>query len=671
MDIWIQGFQAALSGSNPLMLLLGTVVGLVVGVLPAVGPSFGVTLALPFTYGLDPAAAMILLCAIQASCAYGDSIASILVNVPGGPGTVATMWEGYPLTRKGKAGTALGIATGASFAGGIIGWLSFVVLAKPMTDFAMVIGGPEYFVLGVMALALISLASKGETIKGVVMACLGLLLGMIGADPVSGITYRFGFGLAPLEAGIETVLGALAIFAVPQFVEMLQEGGTIAQVAQIKDSVIGGIGEVLKRPWSILRGGTIGWLIGVMPALGTSAAGITAYLVEKKFSKEKDMFGKGSMDGLTAAEVGKGACVLGDGITSLMLGVPGSVTWAILMAALIIHGVQPGPRFMTSGVLPYTVFAGLLLGQACYFILGILFVKQMARIVYVPNQILAPVVAILCFVGAFVAKNYVYDIWIMVGLGAFAFVANRSGYPTVPMILGFILAPLIENNFHQALGVGYGSALIFFERPISLALVIITVVFLAWPWLSVWIRDRFMKPAAKAAPVAGAEETISFADVLVEEDKPADNSEIFMSVVVFALLAIFLTTSMTYAPSVRLFPVIVSVVGIVIVVYRFLVTVRGHKITLPKFTEVFAGSEGGMPWWMTMGLLVLYALAVPFLGMLIASVLWFGAVCYLSGYYRRPGAWRAIAITLVLIFVVLFGSESLLRMNLPVGVFGI
>ena len=175
MDMWIQGFQAALSGSNPLMLALGTVVGLVVGVLPAVGPSFGVTLALPFTYGLDPAAAMILLCAIQASCAYGDSIASILVNVPGGPGTVATMWEGYPLTRQGKAGTALGIATAASLAGGIIGWLSFVVLAGPMTAFAMMIGGPEYFVLGIMALALISLASKGETVKGVVMACLGLL----------------------------------------------------------------------------------------------------------------------------------------------------------------------------------------------------------------------------------------------------------------------------------------------------------------------------------------------------------------------------------------------------------------------------------------------------------------------------------------------------------------
>jgi putative tricarboxylic transport membrane protein len=174
------------------------------------------------------------------------------------------------------------------------------------------------------------------------MGCLGLLLGMIGSDPVTGMTYRFNFGLEALEPGVEITLGALAIFALPQLVEMLEEGGTIVQMAQIKDSVLSGVGKVLRRPVTVLRGGIIGWLIGVLPALGTSAAGIASYLIEKKFSREKNQFGKGSMDGLTAAETGKGACILGDGITSLMLGVPGSVTWAILMAALII-GVSQAP----------------------------------------------------------------------------------------------------------------------------------------------------------------------------------------------------------------------------------------------------------------------------------------------------------------------------------------
>ena len=475
-----------------------------------------------------------------------------------------------------------------------------------------------------------------------------------------------------LEAGIETVLGALAIFAVPQFVEMLAEGGTIAQVAQIKDSVLGGVREVLKRPLSVLRGGVIGWLIGVMPALGTSAAGITAYLVEKKFSKEKEMFGKGSIDGLTAAEVGKGACVLGDGITSLMLGVPGSVTWAILMAALIIHGVQPGPRFMTSGVLPYTVFAGLLLGQVAYFVLGLLFVQQMSRIVYVPNQILAPVVAILCFVGAFVAKNYVYDIWIMVGLGAFAYVANRSGYPTVPMILGFILSTLIESNFHQAMGVGYGSATIFFQRPISLVLIIITAVFLAWPWLSVWIRDRFMKPEASAlAPAAGGTET-----KLVRR-RPRGRGQAGGQCRDLHERRGLCSVGCVLRDRHDLCSLGASVPRAGqrgghgdrrLALHHHDPRPQDHPAQVLRHLRAVQGRHGLVGHHAAADRLCPGCAGV---GMLVASVLWFGAVCYFSGYYRKPGAWQAIAITLVVVLVILYGAENLLRMDLPIGVFGI
>src|SRR5207245_1519624 len=189
--------------------------------------------------------------------------------------------EGYPMTRKGKAGTALGVATGASFVGGLLGWFSFVLLAAPMTAFALMIGAPEYFVLGVAALALISIASKGETVRGLIMGCIGLLLGMMGPDPVSGITYRFSFGIAALEPGIDIALGALAIFALPQLVTLLEEGGTIARVAEVKDSVLGGVIEAFKRTQSLIRGGLIGWLIGVLPALGESDAGVSSILIKK------------------------------------------------------------------------------------------------------------------------------------------------------------------------------------------------------------------------------------------------------------------------------------------------------------------------------------------------------------------------------------------------------
>lgn len=658
--MWLEGFETAISGLNPLFLLFGTLIGLVVGVLPAIGPSFGVTLALPFTYGMDAATALIFLCAIQSACAYGDSIASILLNVPGGPGTVASCWEGYPLTRQGKGGTALGIATSASLAGGIMGWFSFVLLAGPMTAFALMIGAPEYFALGIMALALISIASKGETLKGLVMGCVGLLMGMIGEDRVFGLDYRFSFGLAALEPGIEIVLGALAIFALPQLIEMLEEGGTIAQMANVKDSILRGVGQVLRRPLTLLRGGIIGWLIGVLPAIGTSAAGITSYLVEKKFSHEKDQFGKGSMDGLTAAEVGKGACILGDGICSLMLGVPGSVTWAILMAALVIHGVQPGPRFMTAGVLPYTVFVGLLLGQVAYFVIGILFVKNMARIAYIPNQILAPIVAILCMLGAFVAKNYIFDIWIMVVLGVFAFGAQRNGYPTVPMILGFILADLIEGNFHRALAVGFGSYSVFITRPISLALIIVTLGFIAWPWIADLIRRRRLAYGKSIEALNAVSES---------EANEAKMGELIFGSFVSIILLVFLITSFQYSADVRLFPVIVCVTGLAVSAYWFFNVLRAKKIQPFAFARL-TREKGGMSWIFGLAFLVGYALLLPVLGFIIASLIYFVIITVFSGYRPAGRRWWKIAAITAGVGVFLVAFAKFLQVQLPVGLLG-
>ena len=647
MNLWFEGFQVALSGANLLFLLLGTCIGLIVGVIPVVGPSFGVTLALPFTSGMDPATAVILLAAIQSSTAYGDSIASILINVPGGPGTVASMWEGYPMTRKGKAGTALGIATGASFVGGLLGWLSFVLLAAPMTAFALMIGAPEYFVLGVAALALISIASKGETVRGLIMGCMGLLFGMMGPDPVSGITYRFSFGIAALEPGIDIALGALAIFALPQLVTLLEEGGTIARVAEVKDSVLGGVIEAFRRPQSLIRGGIIGWLIGVLPALGTSAAGISSYLIEKKFSKERDQFGQGSIDGLTAAEVGKGACVLGDGITSLLLGVPGSVTWAILMAALIVHGIQPGPRFMTAGVLPYTVFAGLLLSQLMYFVIGILLVKQLVRIVHVPTEILVPMVAILCFLGAYVTKNYVFDIWIMVVLGVFALGAQRNGYPTVPMILGFILADLIEANFHRALGIGFGSYAVFLTRPISLVMIVLVFLFGARSWaMEVYRRRR-----------KGSRKTT--------EPLNVKSGEFYFGGAVTLILLIFLLSSFRYSSEVRLFPVIVSSAGLALMAYWLLTTMSARKIKQPSSEDIH--SAGGVPAVLGVGLLGVYALLVPAAGFIIASMIFFVLVVFLSSSRRESKRWRVASVLTIAIGLFLLSFERLLQVNLPTG----
>jgi len=233
--VWIEGFLIALSPTNLFYLLLGNFIGLVVGVLPAVGPAFGVALALPFTFGMDPVSALIFLCAIHATCSYGDSITSILINTPGSAISVPSCWDGFPLTQEGKGGMALGIAAVGSFTGGFVGWLLLVAVAQPITRFAIEIGAPEYFALAVMALGLVSLASKGETLKGILWACFGLAISFVGGDPITGLTSRFSLGVVWLEGGIPIIVSMLGLFAISQVTAMLYGGESIVQVKEAKD----------------------------------------------------------------------------------------------------------------------------------------------------------------------------------------------------------------------------------------------------------------------------------------------------------------------------------------------------------------------------------------------------------------------------------------------------
>lgn len=655
--MWFEGFSQALSATNLMWLFLGTVLGLIIGVLPALGSNFGVALMLPFTFGLDPAAALVFLTAVHAACNYGDSLSSILVNVPGGPGTLATCWDGYPMAQQGNAGRALGIATLASFAGGVISWLSLVLLAKPIGIFAMKIGAPEYFALGIMALSLVSIASKGETIKGIIMASLGLVLSAIGQDPVTGVNYRYTFGLLWLEAGIPVVVSTLGIFAIAQIISMLEEGGTIAKSTGIKDSVFSGFGEVIKRPVTLLRCGVIGWFVGILPALGVSLAGITTYLVEKRYSREKEQFGKGAPAGLVAAEVGKGACVVGDLIPTFTLGIPGSVTGAILMGALIIHGIDPGPRFMISGSLPYIVFAGLLLGQMAYVILGPLLCKLMVPIVALPNHLLGPAITIMAFLGAYVERNYTFDLLLMVVFGLITYGLNKVGYPVVCMVLGLILGPMVEENLHRSLGIAYGSPVIFLQRPIAITIFAITVIFVLWPYLADFYRS-LTKNRTKILLQTTSEPT------------SADRGgcrEVVALLVLGVVMVTFLVMGRQYEYLVSMFPALFCILGLVLILFRL------SGLGLKAYRKNRAGmvqepSEGGMerplvPWWRFTLSLLGFVVLVYLVGFAFTGALFMLAVPLLTGYRK----WRVLFPLAVGAGVFTLFFARLLELSLPVG----
>jgi putative tricarboxylic transport membrane protein len=621
--VWLEGFLNALSLVNILWLLLGTLIGLVVGVLPALGANFGVALMLPLTFGMDPAAAIIFLVAIHAACNYGDSVASILLNVPGGPGTVASCWDGYPMAQKGHGGKALGIATLSSFIGGVGTWLFLALLVGPVTKLALSIGAPEYFALGVMALGLVSVASKGETIKGLIMALLGLALSTVGQDEVTGLTYRFSCGIMCLEAGIPIVVSTLGVFALSQVLVMLEEGGTVAKAAEVKDSILSGFPCVIKRPLTLLRAGTVGWFIGILPALGVSIAGIASYLVEKKYSKERDQFGQGATSGLIAAEVGKGACVVGDLIPTFTLGVPGSVTGAILLAALIIQGIEPGPRFLLSGSLPYTVFAGIVLAQATFLISGLIFGKIFTKVVYCPNAILAPMITVLTFVGAFAERNNVFDIGIALAFGLFSYLLEKLKYPSVCMVLGLILGPLVEANFHRSLGISFGSYAIFLERPLTLSMLVITIVSLIMPYIWWFIFQRKRTPGSEK--------------VIPQQKSGSSMGELALLIGLAVLLLSFFVSSQSYSAASRLFPSVISISGLVFILMRAPNVL--HRIGTFKMTPMhFPVFQGHFSWQLSILTMVGYIIAIHLCGFVLASAIYVPCSIILIGGHKRSNA---------------------------------
>jgi putative tricarboxylic transport membrane protein len=647
--VWLEGFLNALSLGNILWLLLGTLIGLVIGVLPALGANFGVALMLPLTFGMDPATAIIFLVAIHAACNYGDSVASIVINVPGGPGTVATCWDGYPMAQQGKAGKALGIATLSSFIGGSGTWLFLALLVGPVTKLALSIGAPEYFALGVMALGLVSVASKGETIKGLIMAMLGLALSTVGQDEVTGLTYRFSCGILSLEAGIPIVVSTLGVFALSQVLIMLEEGGSVAKAVAVKDSILSGFPEVIKRPLTVIRAGMVGWFIGILPALGVSLAGIASYLVEKKYSREGKQFGNGAPGGLAAAEVGKGACVVGDLIPTFTLGVPGSVTGAILMAALIIQGIEPGPRFLLKGSLPYTVFAGIVLAQATFLVSGVLFGKLFTRIVYCPNAILAPVITVLTLLGAFAERNNSFDIGLALAFGVFAYLLEKLKYPTVCMVLGLILGPLVEANFHRSLGISFGSYAIFVNRPLTFGMLLITAAFLTGPYLWWFLvrRKRTSKPDRPAGEAAGQ----------------APAGEMVLLAGISGLLAAFLIASQGYSAASRLFPSLIAAGGLIFIAMRFLGIAR--RLTFGTWTWLYPGPlfKGHLSWQWSLLTMIGYVAAIHLAGFVPATLVYVPASILLSG---DPKTKRALGIGLA-VAVSVYVFSKLVHLQLPLG----
>jgi hypothetical protein len=448
------------------------------------------------------------------------------------------------------------------------------------------------------------------------------------------------------------VVSTLGIFALSQVIVLLEEGGTVAKAVVIKDSILSGFPEVIKRPLTLLRAGAVGWFIGVLPALGVSVAGILAYFTEKKYSKEGPQFGKGAPAGLIAAEVGKGACVVGDLIPTFTLGIPGSVTGAILMGALILQGIEPGPRFLMMGAMPYTVFAGMVLAQATFLISGVLLGKFFIRVVYLPNAIIAPIIAVLTFLGAFAERNNQFDIFLALVFGLLGYTLDKLKYPAVCLVLGLIMGPLVEANFHRSLGISFGSYSIFFHRPITVIMLALTLLFLIGPYMLYVIK----KWAGKTIPVTEAVAANT-------GEKEGTLGELILLSVMTFILVLFLITARDYSPGAALFPNLVSAAGLIFILWRFLIIVRHLSLGGLNWIRSTALLSGKMSWQWSAALMGACILSMYVLGFIMGSILFVVAVINLSGDRK----WVRSIIIGISTAVAMYFLAKIVHLQLPLG----
>ncbi len=464
------GFTVALLPVNLLFCFLGVFLGTLVGVLPGIGPAATIAVLLPITFSLHPATAIIMLAGIFYGTQYGGSTTSILVNLPGEASSVITCLDGYQMARKGRAGPALGISAFGSFIGGTLSVIGLMLLGPLVARFALRFGPPEYFALMCMGIVILTFLSRGSMIKSLISASLGLFAGVIGTDPMSGV-HRFVYGSNVLLDGVGIVPMVMGLFGIAEVLSCLEQ----KEVRDLFRSEIGGLLPNL-QDWKesvgpMLRGSVIGFLLGILPGGGTIISTFTSYALEKRISRHPETFGQGTIAGVAGPETANNAASTSAMVPLLSLGIPSNIITALLLGALMIHGITPSPFLVTEHPQVFWgVITSMYIGNILLLILNLPLIGLWVRLLRVPYGIIFPMILLLCLIGVYTLNNNAYEIIIMLVFGALGYLMRKSGFEPAPFCFAMIIGPMMEMNFRQSLIQSRGGFGIFFKRPISATL---------------------------------------------------------------------------------------------------------------------------------------------------------------------------------------------------------
>ncbi len=481
-DQILGGFATAVTPVNLMYCFIGVLLGTVIGLLPGLGSATGVALLLPLTLTLEPVTALIMLAGIYYGTQYGATISSVLISTPGDSATVVTTFDGYQMARQGRAGPALAIAAIASFLAGTISIVLLMTLAPLFARFALKFGPPETVALMVLGLVGVIGFSGTSRTKGLAMAAFGLAIATIGLDPQTGVP-RFTFGSVELLGGIGFLEVVIGLFAVSEVMSQVHRGASAPIRTRFRDMLL--TREDWSRSWmAIVRGGFLGFLLGVLPGAGATLASFFSYDVERRFSRYPEEFGKGAIEGVAGPEAANNAAVNGAFVPTLTLGIPGSGTTAVLLGAFLLFGIQPGPLLLEQQPdLVWGLIASFYVGNVILLFLNLPLAPVFASILRLRYGFLYPLILLLCFVGAYAIENRLWGVWLAFAFGVIGYFMNRYEYPAAPVILGLILGGLLEKALMQTSSISGGDFTIFFQRPIALVLFGLAALVILGPYI--------------------------------------------------------------------------------------------------------------------------------------------------------------------------------------------
>lgn len=486
------GFATALTWANITFCFIGVLVGTLIGVLPGLGPTATISLLLPVTYYLDPVSAIIMLSGVYYGAMYGGSTTAILVNIPGETASIVTCLDGYQMALQGRAGPALGIAAFGSFIAGTLSVVGLMLVAPPLAEFGLRFGPPEFFALIFMAFSLLICLAKGDMLKAVIITVVGLFVGTIGIDFISGDT-RFTYGSLTLSDGIGIVPVAMGLFGVAEVLGNIDKQEQQAKVLKTKLTGLLPNLQDWKDSWlPILRGSAIGFFLGTIPGGGGVMSTFTSYALEKKLSKHPERFGTGVIEGVAGPEAANNASVAAHYVPLLTFGIPTTVVMAIILGGLMIHGISPSPTFIIEHPqLFWGLIASMYLGNAMLLVLNLPLIGLWVRVLSIPYRVLFPLILLFCIIGVYSLNYNIWEVVIMVIFGFVGYLMRKFEYEPAPFVFALLLGPMIENALRQSLIISEGSFGIFFTRPISCVLMIVGIILFIAPALPAFKRKTF------------------------------------------------------------------------------------------------------------------------------------------------------------------------------------